>query len=351
MRFVRALRGVRSKDADVVGAKNAMVGEMLAELAPAGIRVPDGFAITADAYREHLRQSSIERDLREALRGAHSGDVHDLVARSAHARDLVLGAPLPAEVAREVSVAYRAFCRAQGEPANEVAVRASATFPDCPDATFSALYESYLNVRGEFALAEAVRHVFASLFTPRALAERLDRGVDHLHVAMSVGIQAMVRSDLASAGVVYTADPETGDRDTLVVVSSWGLGESVAQERVVPDRFFVKRGTLDVVRSELGSKETKVVYDAHGHREVTTVAVPREDRGRLSLSHHDAVALAAQALVVERHFAKVTGEACAMDVEWAADGITGVLHLVQARREPASAKRFASVLRHEEASA
>jgi pyruvate, water dikinase len=345
MTHVVWLRDVRRGDLSEVGEKNAMLGEVIGATKDGTLPVPVGFAVTGGAYREHLRAASLEGAIRAVLRDARAGDVHDIIERSSHVRDLILRAPLPDSIATELETAYRLLSRKHGELVSDVAVRASATCPEMPDDAFASQYESFLNVRGAGALNEAVRHVFASLFTPRAIEGRLERGIDHAEVAMAVGIQKMVRADLASAGLVYTADPETGDPSRIVVTSSWGLGESVVQERVVPDRIVLDRAALEsaqspIVTRTIGSKETKVVYDWHGHRQVLTVPVPRADRQRLSCSDVDAIELARLALTLERHFG-VVSRPSAIEIEWAKDGITGTCAIVQARPESAGARRLA----------
>lgn len=310
-----------------------------------GVRVPDGFAVTADAYREHLRSSCLDEPIREALEGVDKKNLEDLVRRSDAIRDLILRAPLPVSVATEIDGAYRVLSRDAGaEIATDVAVRSSATAEDLPNASFAGQQESFLNVRGLASVEEAVRRAFASLFTPRAISYRIDMGFDHLKVALSVGIQKMVRSDLASAGVIFTLEPDTGHRGVVLITSSWGLGESVVQGRVGPDQLIVHKATLksghrSLVWKKIGTKETRLIYDESGHRQVRVEPVSAEDRVRLSLTDDEALELARWAIAIEDHYTTVRGEPTPMDIEWAKDGRSGELFIVQARPETVYARR------------
>lgn len=344
MRYIRPFRAIRLRDVPIVGGKNASLGEMISTLTPLGIRVPDGFALTAEAYREHLRAAGLERPIREALRGVRKEDVEDLVRRSDHVRDLILSAPLPPAIAAELEAAYRTLSRDHDETATDVAVRSSATAEDLPTASFAGQQESFLNVRGTASVESAVRRAFASLFTPRAVSYRLDMGFDHMKVALSVGVQKMVRSDIGSAGVIFTLDPDTGHRGVVLVTSSWGLGESVVQGKVGPDQMVVHKATLEkgfrpIVWKKIGTKETKLVYDESGHRQVKTEPVSPEDRARLSLDDDEVLELARWAVAVERHYSELRGQPTPMDIEWAKDGKAGTLYFVQARPETVHSQR------------
>ncbi len=323
---------------------------MIATLEPLGVRVPDGFALTAEAYREHLRASRLEEPIREIMRGVRKEDVDDLVQRADRVRAMIAEAPLPHLVAAELDAAYRILSEEYGETCTDVAVRSSATAEDLPTASFAGQQESFLNVRGWARLEEAVRRAFASLFTARAVSYRLDMGFDHMRVALSVGVQKMVRSDLASAGVIFTLDPDTGHRGVLVINSSWGLGESVVGGRVVPDQIVVHKATLErghrsLVWKRRGTKETKVVYDDEVPDSIETVPVPPEDRVRLSLSDDDALELARWSLQIERHYSELHGAPTPMDIEWAKDGLSGQLFVVQARPETVHSQVAAPKLR------
>lgn len=297
MAWIRLLKDVTLDDVDSVGGKNASLGEMLRELVPLGVRVPDGFAVTADAFRAFMRESRVEEFVKDQLAGVAAADIDNLTRRSERIRAAMTRAPLPPAIEAEIVKAYAALSRQYGEEATDVAVRSSATAEDLPNASFAGQQESYLNVRGAAFVLDAVRNAFASLFTPRAIRYRVDMGFDHVSIALSVGVEKMVRSDRASAGVIFTLDPETGHRGVVLVTSSWGLGESVVQGRVAPDQFVVHKETLKggfapIVWKKLGTKEVRLVYDEEGHRQVRNESVPAVDRARYSLSEDDVLTLA-----------------------------------------------------------
>lgn len=349
MRYVRPLASLRLKDVALVGGKNASLGELIAELAPLGVHVPGGFAVTADAYRELLHRSNLEGVIRETLHGVRPDDVDDLVRRSAMLRDLIVRTELPPDLEQEIFDAYLSLSKQYGVDAADVAVRSSATAEDLPNASFAGQQESFLNVSGAASVCDAVSKAFASLFTPRAISYRHDMGFDHLQVALSVGVQKMVRSDLGSAGVIFTLDPDTGHRGVVLVTSSYGLGESVVQGRVVPDSFYVHKATLEKFRplvwKKLGTKEVRLVYDTTGHRQVKSEPLPPAQRDRLSLADDDVLALARWSVLIESHYSRLRGEPTPMDIEWAKDGETGELFIVQARPETVHSRRAAPTQR------
>ena len=241
-RFVRFFSEIGIEDVPLVGGKNASLGEMFRELAPKGISVPNGFAITADAYRHALEHAGAWQALRESLEGLNASDVQDLARRAARAREIVYGAALPADLEAEIRDALAQLVKEDG-PQLTVAVRSSATAEDLPSVSFAGQHESYLNVRGEACILDAVRHCFASLFTDRAIRYRIDNGFDHFKVFISVGVMKMVRSDLAASGVIFTIDTETGFQDVVFVTGAYGLGENVVQGAVDPDEFYVFKPT------------------------------------------------------------------------------------------------------------
>jgi pyruvate,water dikinase len=344
MSWIRPLRLVTLDDVASVGGKNASLGELLQALVPLGVRVPDGFAVTADAYREFLRNAGLERIIAQELGALDPKNVDDLVRRSDRIRAAMSRASLPAAVAREIVGAYQALSSHYGEEETDVAVRSSATAEDLPNASFAGQQESYLNVRGAPFVLDAVRNAFASLFTPRAIRYRDDMGFGHERIALSVGVQKMVRSDRGSAGVIFTLDPETGHRGVIFVTSSWGLGESVVQGRVMPDQFVVHKATLragfaPLVWKKLGSKEVRLVYDEQGHKQVKTERVAEQDRARFSLDDEDVLTLARWAATIEAHYSKRRDADVPMDIEWAKDGVTGDLYVVQARPETVHSQR------------
>lgn len=350
MRFVRSFRDVGLGDVGLVGGKNASLGELIAHLAPLGVAIPGGFAVTAEAYRHFLRSARLVDPITRIVSGLRKDDVAALVIGSDRIRELIGAAPLPDDLQVEIFEAYRMLSEEHGTPATDVAVRSSATAEDLPNASFAGQQESFLNVRGAALVADAVRKAFASLFTPRAISYRLDMGFDHMKVALSVGVQKMVRSDLASAGVIFTLDPDTGHRGFVLVTSSWGLGESVVQGRVGPDQIYVhkaalKEGFRPLVWKKLGTKEVCMIYDETGHRQVSTVPTPPAERLRFSLSDDDALTLARWSVAIEEHYSKLHGAPTPMDIEWAKDGRSGQLFVVQARPETVHSRRLGPIVR------
>ena len=335
-------------DVPIVGGKNASLGEMRQSLTPLGIRVPDGFATTADAYREFLRSGGLESLIDRELTGLDVDDIDRLRAAGRRVREAILATELPSAFADEIVTAYRRLEEQYG-PSCDVAVRSSATAEDLPEASFAGQQETYLNIHGASMLLDAVRRCFASLFTDRAIVYRAHRGFDHRQVALSVGVQKMVRSDLSVAGVMFSIDTETGFRNAVLITGAYGLGESVVQGTVSPDEFYVFKPTLSegrrpILQRKLGSKEFKLVYEEGGTRQVRSVPVPPEQRERFVLSDDEILTLARWAVKVEAHYSALRGQPTPMDIEWARDGISGDLFLVQARPETVHAQRDPLVL-------
>jgi pyruvate, water dikinase len=324
------LAELRAGDIERVGGKNASLGEMIGELAGLGIRVPGGFATTAEAFRGFLRQDGLEARILAALATLDVDDVEKLAATGARIREWVLGTAFPPQLEQQVLAAYRQMS-SDGELA--VAVRSSATAEDLPEASFAGQQETFLNVCGEAALLAALRQVFASLFNDRAIAYRAHQGFERASVALSAGIQRMVRSDLGTSGVMFTLDTDSGFRDVVLITASYGLGEMVVQGAVNPDEFYLwkpalRAGRRAVLRRNLGAKALKMVYAEAGSRErVRTLEVPAEERTRFSLSDAQLEALGRQALIIEEHYGRP------MDIEWASDGASGELFILQARPE------------------
>ena len=349
-RLTLPLSAVGASDVALVGGKNAALGELLRKLSPLGIPVPDGFAVTAHAYRSMLEQAGAWAALREALAGLRPDDVADLAARCARARDIVYSAGLSPALTAEILEGY-ARLRSQYGPALSLAVRSSATAEDLPSASFAGQHESFLNVHGEAMLLDAVRRCFASLFNDRAVRYRIDNGFDHLKVFLSVGVQKMVRSDLASSGVAFSLDTESGHRNVVLVTGAWGLGENVVQGAVDPDEFFVFKPALDagkrvVLRRTLGGKKVKMVYAEGGLRHATrNLPTAPEERERFCLSDEEVVALADYTMRIERHFGDIAGHEVPIDAEWAKDGVDGRLYIVQARPETVASRRSATLLK------
>jgi pyruvate,water dikinase len=346
--WIRSFDDIGMDDVPVVGGKNASLGEMRRALTPLGVRTPDGFATTADAYRAFLRAADLERVIEAALAGLDIADVDALQAAGARVRAAILAAPLPDALVDEVSGGYRRLEAQYGQHC-DVAVRSSATAEDLPEASFAGQQETFLNIQGTTMLAEAVRRCYASLFTDRAIVYRTHHGFEHAQVALSVGVQKMVRSDLGSAGVMFSIDTETGFANAVLVNGAYGLGESVVQGTVNPDEFYVFKPTLargfrPILQKKLGTKEFKLVYEEGGTRQTRSVPVPVEDRARFVLADDDILTLARWAVLVERHYSRLKGAPVPMDIEWAKDGRTGDLFLVQARPETVHARRDPMVL-------
>ena len=330
MERIVSLDTLRMADVARVGGKNASLGEMIGGLSAAGVRVPGGFATTADAFREFLARDGLAERIRRRLASLDVSDVQALASAGGEIRGWITAAPLPGALERELRARYAEL--AADAPDLAVAVRSSATAEDLPEASFAGQQETLLNVRGADALVEAVHEVFASLFNDRAIAYRAHQGFADADVALSAGVQRMVRSDLGASGVAFTIDTESGFEDVVLITASWGLGELVVQGRVNPDEFYVHKPTLEagrpaILRRERGSKALKMVYHDDPAQRVAVVDVPLEDRRRFSLGDAEVCALARCAVAIERHYGR------AMDVEWAQDGVDGHLYILQARPE------------------
>ncbi len=338
MRWVKWFEEVGIEDVPLVGGKNASLGEMMRELGPLGVKVPPGFAVTAEAYRYFLQENGLVEKIQKLIADwKKKGDVDTLIETSRKIRSLITAGRYPKDLAAEIREAYRELSKKSGVEEVDVAVRSSATAEDLPTASFAGQQETYLMVHGEAEVLEAVKKAFASLFTARAISYREDMGFDHFKVALSVGVQRMVRSDLASSGVMFTLDTETGHRGFVFVTSIWGLGENIVQGRVVPDEFYVhkellKQGYKPLVYKKLGAKELTLVYDPETHR-LKNVRTPKEKQEAFSLADDEVLKLAEWAIKIEDHYTKKKGRETPMDIEWAKDGITNELFIVQARPE------------------
>ena len=339
MRYVRSFETLSLDDLPLVGGKNASFGEMIRELAPLGVSVPGGFALTADAWWRLLEAPGLREGLEQALAGLDPSDITALRRCGATCRRLLREAPLPEELVAEVVEAYAALSRASGEEATDVAVRSSATAEDLPGASFAGQQETYLNVHGTEALLDACRRCFASLYTDRAIVYRATRGFEHMKVALSVGVQKMVRSDLATSGVMFTLDTETGFDGVVFITAIYGLGENNVQGITDPDEYMVFKPTLAEISRSLGSKELAMVYDAGGGRATRNVSVPETLRRQFALSEKEVLELARQAVEIEKHYSRRAGAWRPMDIEWAKDGHSGQLFIVQARPETAHSQR------------
>jgi pyruvate,water dikinase len=340
--YIIPFEKLKNKDVDLVGGKNASIGEMISGLAGLGVSVPGGFATTAQAYRDFLAQGGLDERIRTALASLDVDDVDRLAVIGKQIRGWMLATPFPARLNDEVLAAWRQM---GGGPEFAVAVRSSATAEDLPEASFAGQQETFLNVRGEEHLLSCMHEVYASLFNDRAIAYRVHSHFDHNAVALSVGVQHMVRSDLGTAGVMFTLDTDSGFRDVVFITAAYGLGETVVQGAVNPDEFYVykpalRAGRKAVVRRNLGQKALKMVYGEPGGAErVRTVAVAPQDRHRFSLDEEDIVSLAKQALIIEEHYGTP------MDIEWGKDGDTGKIYILQARPETVQSRAGRSIQR------
>lgn len=323
----------------MVGGKNASLGEMYRHLSAEGVRVPNGFATTAEAYWHYLAHNNLKEAIGERLRNLDSRDLAQLEQAGAEIRRSILDGKMPADLVEEITSAYAVLAREYG-PDTDIAVRSSATAEDLPTASFAGQQDTFLNIRGVKDLLTSCRRVYASLFNDRAISYRVHQGFAHEHVALSIGVQKMVRADLGSSGVMFTLDTETGFRDVVYITSAYGLGENIVQGAVNPDEFYVFKpalaaGKQPILKRQLGSKAIKMVYAQDPATGFSThnVEVPDADRLRFSLTDEDVLELARYAVKIERHYSNGAGRDMPMDIEWAKDGVDGKLYVVQARPE------------------
>jgi len=331
-------------DIFLVGGKNASLGEMHRELGRHGISVPNGFAITASAYRYLLKEAGIEKRMREILKGLDIKNIKDLAARGKKVRDVIKKAEFPDNLRREIILAYNKLSRMYGASHADVAVRSSATAEDLPDASFAGQQETYLNIVGENELIDACKKCFASLFTDRAIVYREEKGFDHFKVYLSIGVQKMVRSDRACSGVMFTIDTETGFKDAIFVTGSWGLGENIVQGAVNPDEFYVHKPTLKqgykpIIMKLLGSKTKTMIYGRAGEKMTKNIPTPAEQQRKFILSDDEILTMAKWGVVIEEHYSRKKGKWTPMDIEWAKDGVTNKLFIVQARPETVQSQK------------
>jgi pyruvate, water dikinase len=367
--FVLWFEDVGMGDISLVGGKNASLGEMIQQLTYRGINVPGGFATTAFAYRHFIEQGGLETKLRQLFADLDVEDLNNLRSRGKQARALILNTPFPTELAAAITQAYNQLCqnysidwqycdRFEGEEQElchkytynvDVAVRSSATAEDLPDASFAGQQETYLNVQGVQSVLEACHKCFASLFTDRAISYRTLRNFDHFDIALSVGVQKMVRSDLASSGVMFSIDTETGFENAALITAAYGLGENVVQGAVNPDEYIVFKPTLQkgyrpILDKRLGSKEIKMVYDVGGSKLTKNIPTLPAERIKYAIEDAEILALAKWACQIEQHYSQVRGVYTPMDIEWAKDGVTGELFIVQARPETVQSQKATNIL-------
>ncbi|NPV20547.1 phosphoenolpyruvate synthase [Bradyrhizobium aeschynomenes] len=343
--YIRWFKDLRIEDVPEVGGKTASLGELYSALAPQGVRVPNGFALTAASYRDALRATGADDELRKLLDGLDKRRIADLARRAAKARAIVFAATDRDDLRREVTKAYKQLEQEYGRGV-AVAVRSSATAEDLPNASFAGQHESFLNIRGPKDLFETCRRCFASLYTDRAISYRIDNGFAHEKVALSVAVMKMVRSDLAASGVMFSLDTESGFRDVAFITGVYGLGETIVQGTVDPDEFYVHKPTFaagfrSVLSRRLGAKTKRMVYAKAGARgaPTRTEATPPADRAKFCIGDSDVLELAQATITVEQHYSQKAGRPTPMDIEWAKDGRDGALYIIQARPETVASQR------------
>ncbi len=349
-KFILWFDQIRIEDIPLVGGKNASLGEMYQELTAQGVKIPNGFATTSEAYWHLLEAAGILEPLKNTLAGLDKkSPVKELAEKGKKARELILGAKIPEDLWDQIKAAYDRLSEQYGKD-TDVAVRSSATAEDLPTASFAGQQETFLNVRGYEELKDACIKCYASLFTDRAISYRIDNGFDHFKVALSIGIMKMVRSDLASSGVIFTLDTESGFRDVVFITGAYGLGENVVQGAVNPDEFYVfkttlKKGFKPLVRKTLGDKKIKMIYGTGEEKTLThNVDVPEKESRKFCISDEEVLMLAGYAITIEDYYSKKAGKERPMDIEWAKDGKTGELFIVQARPETVQSQRSMDVL-------
>jgi pyruvate,water dikinase len=347
--YIRWFKDITIEDVPSVGGKNASIGEMYRELTDKGIKVPNGFAITADAYWHVLESAGALEELKQTLQGLDTEDVRDLSIRGKKARDIILNADMPDDLWGEIKAAYDKLSEQYGSDA-DVAVRSSATAEDLPNASFAGQQETYLNIHGYHSLKDACIRCFASLFTDRAISYRVNNNFDHFKVGLSIGVMKMVRSDLASSGVMFTIDTDSGFEEVVFITAAYGLGENIVQGLVNPDEFYVfkptlKEGYKSIIDKKLGEKEIKMIYGRGDSRILTrNVEVPEADRKSFCINDEEILLLAQYGVTIEDHYSKKNGKKMPMDIEWAKDGETGELFIVQARPETVQSQKKKDVL-------
>ncbi|NIA03820.1 MAG: phosphoenolpyruvate synthase [Nitrospiraceae bacterium] len=341
--FILWFDQVGIEDVKYVGGKNASLGEMYRFLTPKGINVPNGFCVTAYAYRYFIEKAGLKDAIQDVLKDLNTRDVNQLAEKGSKIRHMIVSAEMPPEMRSAIVEAYGHLCLQYGEN-TDVAVRSSATAEDLPDASFAGQQESYLNVRGEHHLIESVKMCFASLFTNRAISYRIDKGFDHFSIALSAGVQKMVRSDVGASGVMFSIDTETGFKDVAFITAIYGLGENIVQGIVNPDEYYVfkptmKQGYKSIISKKVGLKDKKLVYSTDGNHSTKEVNVDVSDREKFVLNDDEILTLAKWATEIEEYYSNKHGHYMPMDMEWAKDGILNKLFIVQARPETVESRR------------
>ena len=337
-KFVHFFSELGIEDVPQVGGKNASLGEMYSHLTKKGLNIPNGFATTSSAYNNFMESTGLKKQIQEILKGLDTKNVKDLMKRGAAIRKIVIAAELPKDFSKAILEAYKKLSASYKEKNTHVAVRSSATAEDLPDASFAGQQETYLNISGEKDLLLAVKKCIASLFTDRAISYRVDKKFDHFAIALSVGIQKMVRSDLGSSGIMFTLDTESGFKNVVLINSIFGLGENIVQGHVTPDEFYVFKPTGAIISKTLSKKNIKMVYDLKGKNPVKNISVPTSDQMKPSLTDKQVIQLAKWAMVIEEHYKKP------MDMEFAVDGQTNELFITQARPETVQSQKNVQVI-------
>jgi pyruvate, water dikinase len=338
-KYVISFKNVRMEDVARVGGKNASLGEMIYHLVPKGVNIPGGFIVTAEGYRHFIKETGLEKIIREKLSGLDTTNLKNLYSRGESIRETIKSKDFPEDLNQEIISFYKEMESEYGKNV-DVAVRSSATAEDMPEASFAGQHETYLNVRGEEQLLKAVKLAMASLFTNRAISYREDKGFNHLDVYLSVGVQKMVRSDLGSAGVAFTLDTESGFRDLILINGAWGLGELIVQGEVTPDEWLVFKGNLDkdyspIIDKRIGRKNKKIVYSktSHGTKSIKLKKTTKKEKETFTLSESEIIKIAKWCKIVEDHYSKKNNKWTPMDIEWGKDGKSGELFVLQARPE------------------
>ena len=337
-KFIKFFNELTIKDVPEAGGKNASLGEMYQKLSKRGVKVPNGFATTAYAYNFLLERAGLRQEIRRILKGLDTHDVADLMKRGAQVRKAIMAVKFPAEFEAEVVKAYRRLSAQYKSAAVDVAVRSSATAEDLPDASFAGQQETFLNISGEKELVRAVHRCIASLFTNRAISYRADKGFDHFKIALSVGVQKMVRSDLAASGVMFTIDTESGFKNAVLINSIYGLGENIVQGKVNPDEYYVFKPTLAIISRAIGRKRLRMIYNNDPKKPVKDILVPPAEQIKPSITDEQVKKLAQWAIIIEKHYGRP------MDIEWALDGKDNELYIIQARPETIHSVRDPNVL-------
>ena len=336
--FVLPFNEVKIEDIPLVGGKNASLGEMYQELKQKGVEIPNGFAVTAFAYKHFMSVTGLKEKIKDLLLTLNTKDTQNLMAHGKKVREEILKAKIPEEIEKEIIYHYKKLSHEYKEKYTDVAVRSSATAEDLPDASFAGQQDTFLNIRGEEKILEACKKSFASLFTDRAISYREDKGFDHFDISLSIGIQKMVRSDLASSGVMFSIDTESGFKDVVYITSIYGLGENIVQGAVNPDEFYVHKPTLkkgfnSIISKKVGDKKLKMIYSEESNKPVKNIFVNEKECNRYSITDNEILKLAKWAVTIEEHYKKP------MDMEWAKDGKLGKLFIVQARPETVQSQK------------